>query len=71
MNKKMQKTKDILSAMVAERSLKRREFFKTYTPPQASRVPEGESFSPLPSDLIKDPGMWPEWKLEGYQVVKV
>ena len=67
MNNKMQKTKDILSAMVAERSSKRKEFFKTYKSPKGVTTPS--SFKPLPSDLIQDPDMWPEWKLEGYQVV--
>ena len=69
MNNKMQKTKDILSAMVAERSSKRKEFFKSYKKPEGKTTTP--SFKPLPSDLIRDPGMWPVWKLEGYQVVKV
>lgn len=69
MQQKIEKTKDILNAIVAERTAKRKEFFKTY------KKPEGKypttPFKPLPSDLIQDPRSWPEWKLEGYKVVNV
>ena len=69
MNDKIQQTKDILSAMVAERSSKRKEFFKTYKKPEGKTTTS--AFKPLPSDLIQDPRSWPEWKLEGYKVVNV
>ena len=65
----MDKTKAILSQMVAERSKKRKEFFKSYKKPVSTVSPS--PFKPLPSDLIQDPHCWPEWKLEGYQVVAV
>ena len=67
----LETTKNILDAMIAERSQKRKEFFRTYEPPKACRDPEGETFTPLPSDLIQDAKHWPEWTLtENFKVIK-
>ena len=65
----IESTKETLSRMVAERSLKRKEFFKSYKKPEGRTTPP--DFKPLPSDLILDAKSWPEWTLDNnYNVIQ-
>ena len=70
MKMNINKTKDTLNKMIEDRSLRRKEFFKSYKKP-VGRTTTTTSFKPLPSDLIQDPTFWPEWKLnKNLEVVK-